>query len=385
MRIRDAARIVIAHCKHDGVGGRRAAMPLTPYTRGPVRFESARKAENGTDGGGLPNARRTRWARGMEGCCAVRPWRPELDVDAVGLFRRRDRLATIAALLLPPAACAGLVPLPATLTDTDAALVLAVVAVAAMGNRLTGYLATASAAVWFDFFLAEPYERLALTRHTDAQATVLLVLVGVAATELAVRAHRYGRRVAAIELAVAARRPRNLIAQDERLLAVVTSTAALVAEGGGAQTVIAQVCVQLQAILDLRSCAFEPGLRRMCALHLEPDGELRRGPAAWPLEKAGFPHEKVDLPARHRGEIYGRFALEPAPGSSPSVQARRTAVVLADLAAAALADDRPLMPQRLGSRALASTDTEHIRTGKYAMAGTPKSLRLSQNGTMAPR
>ena len=79
------------------------------------------------------------------------------DVDAVGLFSRRDRLATIAALLLPPVVCAGLVPLRATLTDTDAALGLAVVAVAAVGNRLAGYLATASAAVWFDFFLAVPY------------------------------------------------------------------------------------------------------------------------------------------------------------------------------------------------------------------------------------
>lgn len=261
-------------------------------------------------------------------------------MDVVGLFRRRYRLAAIAALLLPPAVCAGLIPLRATLTDSDAALVLAVVAVAALGNRLTGYLATASAAVWFDFFLAMPYERLALTRQTDAQATVLLVLVGAAATELAVRAHRCGRRVAAVELAIAARRPRNLIAQDERLLAVVTSTATLVAEGEGAAAVIAQVCVQLRAILDLRSCAFEPGLRRMRALRLEPDGVLRRGPAAWPFERAGFPGETVDLPARHRGDVYGRFALGPAPGSSPSVQARRTAVVLADLAAAALADDR---------------------------------------------
>lgn len=257
-----------------------------------------------------------------------------------GLFRRRDRLATIAALLLPPAVCAGLIPLRATLTNTDAALVLAVLAVAALGNRSAGYLSTASAAVWFDFFLAVPYERLALTRHADAQATVLLLLVGVAATELAVRAHCYGRRVAAIELAMAARRPRNVVTQDETLLAVVTSTAALVAEGERAEAVIAQVCVQLRAILDLSDCAFEPGLRRMRALRLEPDGALRRGLAAWPLETAGFPHGTVDLPARHRGEVYGRFALEPAPGSVPSVQARRTAVVLADLAAAALADDR---------------------------------------------
>jgi hypothetical protein len=48
----------------------------------------------------------------------------------------------------------------------------------------------------------------------------------------------------------------------------------------------------------------------------------------------------VDLPARHRGEGCARFVLEQTPGTAPSVHARRVAVVLADLAAAAVADKR---------------------------------------------
>jgi hypothetical protein len=86
------------------------------------------------------------------------------------LRRRRDRIALIAALLVPVAVCAGLIPARTTLANTDAALALValVVAVAALGNRLGGYLAAAGAAVWFDFFLTMPYERLTITRHTDA-------------------------------------------------------------------------------------------------------------------------------------------------------------------------------------------------------------------------
>lgn len=337
LRVPGAARIVVAHCKRDRAD-RHCLLPdaVCPGRRHETALG---KVEDGADG--RAPAQRARAEYGA-GTITPRCGRGALisEVDAVGHFRRRDRLAAIAALLLPPAVCAGLVPLRATLTSADAALVLAVVAVAALGSRLAGYLATAGAAVWFDFFLSVPYERLALTRHADAQTTVLLVLVGVAATEFAVTAHRHGRRVAAIELAVAAR-GRSRVAQiDETLLAVVTSTATLVAEGEDARVVIAQVCVQLRAILDLQDCAFEPGLRRIRALRLERDGVLRRDAEVWPVERAGFPHETVDLAARHRGGIYGRFALVASPGAAPSIHARRTAVVLADLAAAALADDR---------------------------------------------
>ena len=50
--------------------------------------------------------------------------------------------------------------------------------------------------------------------------------------------------------------------------------------------------------------------------------------------------EPVAVFARHRGQVYGAFTLEPTPGTAPSIHSRRIAVVLADLAATALADDR---------------------------------------------
>jgi K+-sensing histidine kinase KdpD len=245
-------------------------------------------------------------------------------VEFLGVHR--DRIAVIAALTVPPAVCAALIPVRTTLANTEAALVLVAltVAVAALGNRVAGYLAALGAAIWFDFFLTVPYERLTITHHTDAQTTLLLLCVGVATTELAVAARRRGR----------------VVAVDEALLAVVQSTAALVARGEGAGAVIDQVAVQLKAILGLRGCVFEAGPGRVRGLHLEPDGALRWGAALWRLQEHGFPAEKVDLPARHRGTVHGRFALDPTPGTAPSIHARRIAVVLADLAAAAVAGDR---------------------------------------------
>ncbi|MFB6962195.1 histidine kinase, partial [Streptomyces sp. NPDC056309] len=66
----------------------------------------------------------------------------------------RGPVAIIAALVVPLAVCAVLLPFRAGLANTVAALVLVlvVVAAAALGHRLAGVLAALSAAVWFDFF-----------------------------------------------------------------------------------------------------------------------------------------------------------------------------------------------------------------------------------------
>ena len=95
----------------------------------------------------------------------------------------RDRLARLARL--HRAAGAGgsiLVPWRASFPNTNQALVLilVVVAVAANGYRLCGFLAALSAAVWFDFFLTRPYEQVSILRRADLETTVLLLIIGVA-------------------------------------------------------------------------------------------------------------------------------------------------------------------------------------------------------------
>jgi Domain of unknown function (DUF4118) len=241
------------------------------------------------------------------------------------LRAHRDRLALSAALIVPPIVCAALIPARATLPNTDAALVLvaASVALAALGNRTAGWLASVCAAVWFDFFLTVPYERLTITRTADLQTTGLLLLVGAAVTEIAVLARRKSRTAAA----------------DEALLAVVQSTGALVARGETDRAVVEQVTVQLTALLGAQGAVFEPGDARVRGLCLRPDGTLAWGGAVWNLAEHGFPNEPVELPARHAGRIYGRFVLTPTPGAAPGLESRRVAVVLADLVGAALSRD----------------------------------------------
>lgn len=101
-----------------------------------------------------------------------------------------------------------------------------VVAVAASGHRPAGVLAAVSAAVWFDFFLTVPYEWVTITRRADIETTVLILAVGIAVTEIAVR----GRR----QHAAAARRAGHLdgISAAARAVAAGTEPQQLIGRAG---------------------------------------------------------------------------------------------------------------------------------------------------------
>jgi len=233
----------------------------------------------------------------------------------------RDRIAVVAALVVPFAVAALLVPFRTSVPNTDAALVLVavVVAVAANGNRLAGILAAGSAALWFDFFLTSPYERLAITHRTDIETTVLLLLVGTAVTELAVRG----------------RRQRMLAATDEAYLSALATTTEIIGAGRSSSEVTDQVGAQLTSLLGLRGCRFEQfsfgGMPR-----LQADGQLHWRDGVWDLDQHGMPSTSVELLASARGATYGRFVLDRIAGALPPLAARRVASILASLVAAAL-------------------------------------------------
>ena len=107
-------------------------------------------------------------------------------------FLTRDPAAIAVALMLPLASAAILLPWRGSWSNTNVALLLvvAVVAVAATGNRLAGALAAVSAAAWFDFFFTLPYDRLTISHSSDVTTFVLLLVVGVAVSQLAARARR---------------------------------------------------------------------------------------------------------------------------------------------------------------------------------------------------
>jgi hypothetical protein len=233
----------------------------------------------------------------------------------------RDQVALIAALLAPLAVSAVLVPLRTTsLSGTNAALVLVlvIVAVSTNGHRLAGALAAVSAAVWFDFFLTQPYEHFTITKSADITTAVLLLVVGLGVSQLAARA----------------RRLRVVTITDAEYLAQIHRTAQMVQSGAAANAVVDEVRAQLVNVLHLRGCRFQFGTLLGHPPRLEHDGSIVKGRAPVDVERHGLPDEEIELRASAGGHFYGRFMLQPLPETVPSLQARLVAVTLADQAGA---------------------------------------------------
>jgi hypothetical protein len=230
----------------------------------------------------------------------------------------RDRAAVAAGVLLPLAVAAAFLPLRSSWSNTNMALVLvvAVVAVAAMGNRLAGALAALSAAAWFDFFYTVPYERFTISRAADIRTAALLLVVGVAVSQLAARARRL--KVIAIT--------------DARYLAEIHEAAELAQAARTPDAVIDHVKRQLTTVLDLAGCRFEYGTLIGHPPRLESDGSVTVGRRHLDVELAGLPREEIELRTFGNGQYHGRFMLAPKPESRPSLQARLVAVTLADQA-----------------------------------------------------
>jgi K+-sensing histidine kinase KdpD len=236
----------------------------------------------------------------------------------------RDRLAVLVALVAPLALAVILVPFRASVPNTEAALalLLVVVAVAANGYRLAGVLAAVSAAVWFDFFLTRPYERFTITRRADIETTVLLLVIGVAVTELAV----WGRR----QHAAASRRAGYLDG--------IHAAAQAVAAGGSPSALAEQVAGQLIKVLSLRSCRFQYGVAGLGQpARMQHDGSVTVAHRTWDVAAEGFPAGDTELLVESGGVFQGRFLMTPLPGARPTLEQRLLAVAFADQVGAALA------------------------------------------------
>jgi K+-sensing histidine kinase KdpD len=241
----------------------------------------------------------------------------------------RDRLAVAAALVVPLVLTAVLVPFRTSVPNTDAALVLVLVVtvVAANGYRAAGYLAALSAAAWFDFFLTRPYEQFNITRRTDLETTVLLLLIGVAVTELAVWA----------------RRQRAAASQRAGYLAGMNAAAQAMAAGSSESELIGQVSARLSELLSLRSCRFQFGVAGLGSpARLGHDGRVVSGARKWDPGAEVLPHDsETELLVEGGGVLQGRFLMTALPGARPTLEQRLVAVALARQVGAALAGSRP--------------------------------------------
>jgi hypothetical protein len=239
-------------------------------------------------------------------------------VGGIARYLTRDRVAVAAGVLVPLAVAAVLLPLRSSWSNTNVALlmVVAIVAVAAIGNRLAGALAAVSAAAWFDFFFTVPYDRFTIARPDDIRTSVLLLVVGVAVSQLAARA----RRLEVIAIT------------DARYLAEIHETAELTHTAKSPDAVIDHVKEQLVGVLDLAGCRFEYGALLGHPPRLEADGSVMVGRHHHDVEESGLPAGEIELRTFGNGQYYGRFMLRPKPQSRPSLQARLVAVTLADQA-----------------------------------------------------
>jgi K+-sensing histidine kinase KdpD len=230
-----------------------------------------------------------------------------------------------AAVFVPLIVCAVLVPFRHSFDNANAALllVLVIVAVASFEIRPAGVVAAVSSAVWFDFFLTVPFNRLTIENQDDIESTILLVVIGAAVTEIAI----WGRRQQA------------RASRQSGYLAGVMTTSNAVASGGSTQTVIDQVRTELIAVLRIDDARFLAGGKRAHEPQLNSDGSVTHKSRILKIERDGLPTSaETELVVQHGGVVRGRFLLTASTRiARPDLEQRLVAVALADQVGAALA------------------------------------------------
>jgi K+-sensing histidine kinase KdpD len=231
-----------------------------------------------------------------------------------------------AAALVPLVLCAILSAWRESVTSATAVLVLVavVVAAAATGDRLAAVIAALSSALWFDFFLTEPYLRLTITDANDVEATVLLLVIGTLVTEVAL----WGRR----QQSRASRRAGYLDG--------VLGTAELVlAPTGSVQDLVDQVGDRIAGVLGTARCRFVSGASHDAQMaELDHDGTVTRLGRTLDVERDGLPtDDETVLLVRRNGDVVGHFVITSAADvARPSLEQRQVAVLLADQVASLL-------------------------------------------------
>jgi hypothetical protein len=116
--------------------------------------------------------------------------------------------------------------------------------------------------------------------------------------------------------------------------------AEMLAAGRKAGDIVISVGEQVQDLLFLDSCRFDPSVTHSGCPVLDRAGELQYGQLDWPLDTEGLPNRDVILPVECQGRPFGCYVLRgPALGVPLAQDRLLAAVALSDLAGAALRFD----------------------------------------------
>src|ERR1019366_2889094 len=170
-----------------------------------------------------------------------------------------------------------------------------IVAVATIGSRAAGFLATVSATLWFDFFLTRPYEKFAITHRPDIETAVSLFVVGIVVTELAAR-NRHHHEAAT---------------EEADYVGLIYSVSELAVSGAPVQEVLERVRSELIDLLHLRACRYESGQPERPLMRVGHDGHVILAGNVWGVHRVGLPGPELALLVQSRGQTLGRFILTP--------------------------------------------------------------------------
>ena len=250
-----------------------------------------------------------------------------------GFIDRHRSLVILLSALLPIVVAAAIAPFRASVENTNAALVLVLVVVAAAstGIRAAGVIAALSSALAFDFFLTAPFNRFTITDRADIETAVLLLVVGVGVTEIAL----WGRR----EQAKASR-------EHGYLTGVLDTVGSVALADYDPADLTTRVATQLTDVLGLDAARFEAQLTPAPSAQLHHDGTVSRTGHLVDIDRSGLPTDTtIDLLVRSGGSVYGRYVLTASTRvRRPTLEQRRVAVALADQVGVALAKDSPNTP-----------------------------------------
>jgi hypothetical protein len=227
----------------------------------------------------------------------------------------------VLAFALPVLTALALIPFRAEHGRTTAiVLVVPVVLVSSLGATGPALAAAVVGGVAFVVVLTAPFQCLAIGDPVDIVAAATLVLVGLIVGWLSSRLTRLRAQTAG--------------RSDE--LTHVVSFALDAADATDAQPLIDAAAVHLTAVLDLADCHWERSAAADGRPVLLADGGIMGYLHDLNPDRGVLPPGTVLPVAVDASPPFGRFILEPRPGSITSVEERHTAAAVAQMLAAAL-------------------------------------------------